>query len=464
MSSIGKASASENEYVAEQPKVKSINEGKFEASFGVSKKRLLSPALMDRAIDNSSKTPWLVFVVLIAIIFVIYMLYTLANSSSDSYVLSVDADLIDIAEVQKSVFMPIVTSAAQIQPDTVYYIENKDAGRVEAIYLRAGETVKKGDKLIKLTNTDMLMSVLNLETNVAEQVSNLNELKTSYSKIELEYDLEITRLDFELSDVTQRLDRVKPLVKTSFISAENIEKLEREKQYKYDLLELRLQRKELDLADRKAQIETASSTVNDIRRNLEIAKKSLEDLVIKSEIDGVLASLNVELGQFKERGSPLGKVYQMGTPKVNVRLDEYYLPRISVGTKATYYSLNSSAYPLTLTTVLPEISSGQMEVEFEFLEMPQKNFVPGQTIDIDISVGDSTQNAIVIPNGEFMGQTGGRWVFVLDEFSDKAVRREITIGERSSDQIKVISGIKQGEKVIVSSYRDMMDASELNIE
>ncbi len=427
-------------------------------------RHLSPPEEMDKIIERRTLPLWIIFIIFSTLIGTFFWGSKIVFFNNEAYIVAVDKTLLDIATVEKRLFLPTVVTAAQIQPSSEYFVENKDAGRVEKVFFRSGEKIKKGEPILKLTNTDLLLSVLRLETEVAEQVTNLSGLEISYNKVEVEYDLEITRLNYEFVEAKTRLELRSALFKKGYISVAEIDELNREKHYKKSLLELRKQRRELELSERMTQKNLAYSLVQDIHRNLDIAKSTLDDLIVKSEIDGVLVSLDVELGQFKERGSALGKVYRMEEPKVIALLDEYYLPRLSLGSKARFKSLSGDSYELTLVTIFPEVQSGRVEMEFEFSTLPPEHFVSGQSIDIEIPIGKSSQDALILPNKDFMGQTGGQWAFVIEPDSHRAIRRSIVVGERSSNEIKILQGLKEGEHVIVSSYRDFSDASELNLE
>ncbi|MFV8906617.1 HlyD family efflux transporter periplasmic adaptor subunit [Serratia fonticola] len=442
-----------------------VGNAKLRASIAdVSKKqRLPPPELMDKTLERRPARTWLWLTISIIGIAVASWLFLKVIASNKIYVIPVSRASLSIMTVKRGAFQPAVATVAQIQPAEEYFIENKDAGRVEKVFVQPGESVQRGDSIVQLTNTDILLSVLKLETDVAEQINNLSTLEIVYNKTKLEYDLEITRISYEFSEVVEQLKLQGPLLKQKFVNASLVDQLRRERDYKQGLLILRQKWRDLELAERMAQINTARKIVDDMRSNLDIAKKSLDDLLIKAEIDGTLASLDVKLGQFKARGAALGRVYFMGQPKVIVLLDEFYLSRLSVGTKAEFKTKEGILYFLSLTKILPEVEAGKVKLEFKFDVEPPQEFISSQSIDIRISTGASSQDTVLLPNGEFIGKTGGRWVFVVTPDMKKAVRRNITIGERSAEQIEVLEDIEPGEQVITSSYRELAEANELNI-
>ena len=65
--------------------------------------------------------------------------------------------------------------------------------------------------------------------------------------------------------------------------------------------------------------------------------------------------------------------------------------------------------------------------------------------------------AVIIPRGSFFQHTGGKWIYVLDSNGDKAYKREIKIGRQNPQHYEIIEGLRDGEKVITSSYDNFGD-------
>ncbi len=75
-------------------------------------------------------------------------------------------------------------------------------------------------------------------------------------------------------------------------------------------------------------------------------------------------------------------------------------------------------------------------------------------------------DTLVLKNGAFFGDTGGAWVFVLDESGNIAERQNVRLGRRNPEGIEIIDGLRDGDRVITSSYGKFMDvdAVRLNAE
>ena len=87
---------------------------------------------------------------------------------------------------------------------------------------------------------------------------------------------------------------------------------------------------------------------------------------------------------------------------------------------------------------------------------------PGQSLDANITLGEAAQ-ALLLPNGGFVSDSGGNWVYVLGRDGRTATRRAIKVGRRNNGQIEVLSGLAPGERVIVSSYASFGQAEQLQL-
>ncbi len=422
------------------------------------------PTEMDRPIKRLRIRPWLISISMFVVVLIASGFFFVEANRTDAYIISIDRASVDVATVVQRVFKPTVVSTGQVNPSNEFFIENRDAGRIEEIFLKPGARVFKGEPIVRLSNTDIRLSVLGHEAQVAEQISNLNSLEISFNRAKVEHDLEISRLKHELANIDEEFRAKEPLFHKKYIAANEFAALKRKRIYNANLLLMEEQQSKLDLAERATQIENIRVLVKDLKQNLVIAKQSLEDLVIRSGTEGVLASLDAEVGQFKGRGSAIGKVFRMDTPKVIVLLDEFYLPRLNIGGQATYRSDSNDLFELGIKKISPEVKGGRIELHLAFLTAVPDGLIPGQSMEIEIRVGKENEEALILPNKGFIGQTGGRWVFVLDPNSERAVRRSIVIGERSANDLKILKGLQKDEQVIVSSYRDFSEANQLILE
>ena len=109
---------------------------------------------------------------------------------------------------------------------------------------------------------------------------------------------------------------------------------------------------------------------------------------------------------------------------------------------------------------MPQVNEGRFRIELEFKGPAPAALRRGQTLDLEITLGD-TRPALVRPNGPFVEATGGSWVFVLDKAGRRAERRTIKVGRRNPNDVEVLSGLKPGERVVTSAYDSFAKSNRL---
>ncbi|MEO0334483.1 MAG: HlyD family efflux transporter periplasmic adaptor subunit, partial [Bacteroidota bacterium] len=162
-----------------------------------------------------------------------------------------------------------------------------------------------------------------------------------------------------------------------------------------------------------------------------------------------------EPGQSITPGERLGQVALLDSYKVRVAIDELYLPRIDVGQQGTF-TFAGSEYRLEIYKKYPTVSEGNFEVDMKFVGEVPSGIRRGQSLRIRLELG-SSEEAMLLATGGFFRDTGGNWVFVLNNDGSRAYKRDIRLGRKNPENYEVLEGLEPGEKVITSSYENFGD-------
>ena len=170
-------------------------------------------------------------------------------------------------------------------------------------------------------------------------------------------------------------------------------------------------------------------------------------------------SLDAEIGQSKLKGERLGQIDVLSGFKVRVDIDEHYISRIYTGLAGEFTFANKD-YKLKIKKVYTQVTNGRFQVDMEFEgEVPQ-GIRRGQTLQIRLALSDETQ-ALLLAKGGFYQQTGGNWVFKVNESGTVAYRVDVQLGRQNPDYYEVLQGLKPGDKVVTSSYENYGSMQEL---
>ena len=373
----------------------------------------------------------------------------------DASTLRVNGDTITISEVRSGEFNDYIRISGQVHPMTTIQISPREAGIVEEIIAEEGSYVKAGDVIIKLSNDDLDLQILNSEANLAEKENTLRNTMISMEQQKMQLSLDILELQTEVKRKGRALESQRRLFDDGLIGKEEYLRSEEDYTLFCKKLEVTLARAEQDSVYRSVQIKQMRESLENMKLNMQMIRKRKDNLAVKAPIDGELGLLEVALGQSIGSGAKIGQINELGSFKIEAQIDEHYIDRVSAGLTATFERQNET-YDAVIRKVYPEVRGGKFQADFKFSGEQPSNVRTGQTYYLNLQLGQP-ESAILIPRGTFYQKTGGKWIYVVDPEGGKAVKREIRIGRQNPQFYEVLEGLEPGEKVITSGYDNFGD-------
>jgi len=146
----------------------------------------------------------------------------------------------------------------------------------------------------------------------------------------------------------------------------------------------------------------------------------------------------------------MGQINVLTAFKVTAQIDEHYIDRVRTQLTAKL-DRQGSEFDLVVRRVYPEVRNGTFEIDMTFQNSVPDNIRTGQTYYISLQLGQP-KRSLLVPIGGFFQETGGQWIFVLDETGSYATKRDISIGRKNPKYYEVLEGLQPGEKGIISGY------------
>lgn len=373
--------------------------------------------------------------------------------------LDVDTERLTISEIKKGPFQEFIPVNGVVMPLTTIYLDASDGGRVEEKYVEDGAHLKKGDPILRLSNTDLELSLATQETNVygqqiQMQISHNAAQQNTISKLQNMADVENTFRDAErVYKLDKNLYDKKAIGLQEYQQAVNT--------YQYQLQKRKLTRQILtqDTALVKQQEGQSHEQIAQMKSALNMMRKKVSDLTVRAPIEGQLTSFDAEIGQTKTKGEHLAQIDVLSGFKVRVSVEEHYISRVFTGLKGDFQFADKT-YHLVIKKVFTPIVNGQFQVDMAFVGPTPTGIRKGQTLQVRLALSDET-TALLLPKGGFYQQTGGNWIFKVSDDGKKAYKVDIQINRMSPDYYELMSGLKEGDKVITSSYETYGDIQEL---
>ena len=382
----------------------------------------------------------------IAIIVLAYMAFFADRTST----YKVEKDKLIIETITEDQFNDYITVPGTVEPITTIKLDAQEGGRVEEKLIEEGSMVKKGDIILKLSNPDLYLNILNSEAQLAEKEDFLRNTQITMEQEKLSIKRELVSLKYDIERKERNYQQNEILIKDNLISKEEYirskEDLDMAKQSK----DLFIERQKQDSLFRSVNVETIKNDLVNMRKNLALVKGRVENLNVASPVDGELGLLSPEIGQNINRGENMGQINVLTSYKVTSQIDEHYIDRVRTQLDATLDRQNNK-FNLTVRRVYPEVRNGTFKIDMIFRDSMPDNIRTGQTYYISLQLGQP-KRSVLVPIGGFFQETGGQWIFVLDPTESFATKRNISIGRKNPKYYEVLEGLKPGEKVIVSGY------------
>ena len=382
--------------------------------------------------------------------------------SSGSSKMKVEKNKIIISEVKNGVFQEFIPLNGIVLPKATIYLDAMEAGRIEEIYSEDGTMVKKDQPILKLSNTDLELSLANQETAVFQVLTQMQNTRNNTEQNTIHQLNQMAEVDNALTEAERVYKLNKTLYDESVIASQEFKSSENNYQYQLNRKQLAEQIYNKNNISNKQELKQMAETYSRMQHTLALMKRKVKDLVIKAPIDGQLTSLEAQIGQSKNKGERLGQVDIVGAFKVRADIDENYISRVFTGLQAEC-SIGNKNYKLEVKKIHTEVVKGRFQVDMEFIGESPKDIRRGQSISLRLTLSSETK-ALLLPKGGFYQQTGGNWIFKLNNASTNAYRSNIKLGRQNPDYYEVIEGLIPGEQVITSNYDVFGDAEELNLE
>jgi HlyD family secretion protein len=373
--------------------------------------------------------------------------------------LNVDTERITIGEIKTAAFHEFITLNGVVLPESTIYLDAMEGGRVEEKFVEDGTMMTKGQPILRLSNTDLELQLANQETQVFNVLTQMQISKNNAEQNSINRQNQDAEVDNALKEaerlyvLNKKLNEQKVIGLQEFQSSKNL--------YDYQLRRKKLteQIMKTDATSMKQQVDQMGESYQQMKRTLALMRKKVGDLIVRAPVDGQLTSLDAEIGENKNKGQRLGQIDVMSGYKLRVDIDEHYISRVFAGLLGNC-DVAGKNYQLKIKKVYTQVTNGRFQVDMEFADKVPDGIRRGQTLQVRLALSEETQ-AVLLPKGGFYQQTGGNWIFKLNENGTVAYKVDIQLGRQNPDYYEVLSGLKPGDKVVTSSYENYGNMQEL---
>ncbi|MEC7783212.1 MAG: efflux RND transporter periplasmic adaptor subunit [Bacteroidota bacterium] len=416
---------------------------------------------MDIPLEKKRFTTSKILMIVGAITIVALILFVILSTTGNAK-LNVQKERISIATATQGVFQENIPVNGVVMPITTIYLDALEGGRVEEKFVEDGAIMKKGEPILRLSNTDLELSLVNQETQVYNLLTQMQISQNAARQNTINKLNQYTDVENSLIEAKRLYELNKKLYDKDAIARQDLIKSQNDYNYQKERMQLAKQILEQDSLAVKQEKNQVSSSYQRTQNALELMRRKVADLVVKAPVDGQLTSLDAEIGQSKNKGERLGQIDVLSGYKVRVDIDEHYISRIYNGQTGSF-DFDGKNYTLVIKKVYTQVTNGRFQVDMEFESEVPEGIRRGQTLQIRVALSQEKQ-ALLIPKGGFFQETGGNWIFKVSEDGASAYKADISLGSQNTEYYEVLSGLEPGDRVITSSYDNYEEVQELVLQ
>ena len=166
-----------------------------------------------------------------------------------------------------------------------------------------------------------------------------------------------------------------------------------------------------------------------------------------------------DLAVIPAAGMRIGQIDMLDKLKLSAGIDQYYIAKVTVGTKGTF-TLEGASYAVAVQKVYPEVKDNKFTVDMAFAGDIPSGIKRGQTVTVELDFSESGKS-LVVSKGGFFNQTNGRWVYLISGDRRSASRANIRTGRQNPRDVEVLEGLREGDWIVTSGYDSFNEVDTL---
>jgi HlyD family secretion protein len=375
--------------------------------------------------------------------------------------LQIDGADLRTGQVTRGVFVDEIIVRASAEPLNSVIIDAVESGRVEEVFAADGALVKKGQLLFRISNPQRNLELLARQYEHSVSIFNLSNLRVSQQASVSDHQRRTDDLQFALDQARKQHARNARLAAQGFISGVALEESADRLAQQERTLRQEQQANGAETRVRESAEQQLESSIQGLNTGLKLVSATVDALAVRAPVEGRLTNFRLQIGESIATGKNIGRIDDPARFKLSASVDEYYLSRMAVGRHGSVKQ-DGRSYAADISTIYPQIKDGRFTVEMVFAHGQPPVLNPGQSLDARITLGEPS-TALLLPNDAFINDSGGAWVYVLDDSGRNAQRRAVHTGRRNNSQIEVLEGLAAGDRIILSSYAAYGNSPRLHI-
>ncbi|MGG4459686.1 efflux RND transporter periplasmic adaptor subunit [Brevibacillus porteri] len=368
---------------------------------------------------------------------------------------------VQVATVAQGVVTSESGLTAKLAPSEEVQMSPKTSGKIASLPVKLGQAVTKGQLLFTLDTNELSNSVREQEASLSVAKANLTQAGSTSNQSLVEAQNDLTEAERALADAKLNQQRNQKLLAEGAIATEKMEEANTtltKAQISYDNAQQKLQG-----AKQKTGVQVSAASVTESQVRLQNAREQLANATVVSPIDGFVASVTGAVGQMTGQ-QPIVTVVKTNPLVVKANLSEADVTKVKVGTVVKVYVQSTGKTIDANVTAISPVMDSQLKAYPVEITIPNASneLKSDMVVNVTFPQGSEGAKSLVIPRKAVFDREGRQYVFKLEGEIAKQV--EVSTGNSTSELIEVVSGLANGDKVVVKGQTLLADGGKVSIQ
>jgi HlyD family secretion protein len=374
---------------------------------------------------------------------------------------SVKRSQIRTAKVDCGAIEAGISASGTVVPEFEAVLSSPIDARVIRILKQTGAAVSVGDPIIELDMSDSQLALerinQNLELKQNQQAKTRLELEQTLNNLQSQ--MEIKRL--ELQSLSARLNQNRNLFEGGLVSADDVRRAELdEAKAKTELKQLEASKRNAESAT-DSQIRGLAMEMAILHKERNAATSELNLATTKSDRNGVLTWAVMEEGSTVHKGDVIARIADLRSFRVDATISDVHAGKIRAGMPVEVKANENTQLKGSITNVLPTIKDGIITIRIGLENKSSGILRSNLRVDVQI-ITDHKDRVLRIKKGPALTGEGANQAFVIR--GPAAIRTPVRLGLASFDSFEVVSGLMEGDEVIISDVSDYLHLKEFEVK
>ncbi|MBK9553199.1 MAG: HlyD family efflux transporter periplasmic adaptor subunit [Saprospiraceae bacterium] len=396
---------------------------------------------------NKNLMKWVAVILLAAILFFVLRNQLKRKADEGKFLIST----VEMGDIQNT-----ISATGLVIPSYERVINAPVNTEIKNVKLKRGDEVRIGSLIMELDRAYTILEYEKLKDELDLKRNSINRLKLEFDKDLVDIDLKQQLKGLQLSELEAEIKDQKKLNKVGGATNEEVEKAELnlkqaaiEKKMLLNELKFKQQANVPDKKNLELEFQIQAKRLAELR-------KKLNETSVYAPSDGVITWINEDIGKTVNVGEPLVKIADLKSFRIEASSSDRNSDHIKVGAIVNV-RINNTTLTGTISSVLPAVENNTIKFLVELDKTDSKLLKPNLKVEIFI-VSDKKSNVLRIQNGEAFNGAKTQDVFVVQ--GDKAVKRTIEKGLSSTDYVEILSGVKAGDRIIITETEEYKNMNE----